>query len=178
MSAGIAIRELRGRPDLLALHRAQPETYPFLLESAARGTPQGRYDILLRPTGESLVLNAEGRLTGPGADSGRGDFLAALDAWWLRHRMASPGAGLPFLGGWFVFLGYEIAAQVEPTLRLPVDHGFPMALAVRAPAGIVADRGAGRVWLVAETDTGVKPSAISSASGWASTARVSNPPAT
>ncbi len=150
MNHAVAIRELTGRPDLLEVHRARPDAYPFLLESAARGTVQGRYDMLLRAGPEALVLDAGGGLTGPGAVSADGDFLAALDAWWTRERAGTPPGDLPFSGGWFLFLGYEVAAQVEPTLRLPADPGFPLALAVRTPAGIVADREAGRVWLVAE----------------------------
>ena len=39
-------------------------------------------------------------------------------------------AGEPFVGGWFLYLGYELAAEIEPTLRLPASH-LPQALAWR-----------------------------------------------
>ncbi len=154
MSGEPSIRELAGRPDLLTLHRARPDTYPFLLESAARGTPQGRYDILFRTVAQSLILHADGRLTGEGKASAEGDFLRGLDAWWSRLRRDTVATDLPFHGGWFLFLGYELAGQVEPTLRLPAAEDFPVAFAVRATAAIVADRDAGLVWLVSEERDG------------------------
>ncbi len=150
MTGEPSIRELAGRPDLLALHRARPEVYPFLLESAARGTPQGCYDILFRSDAQSLILAPDGRLTGDGSAHANGDFLCGLDAWWRRLRTDPVATELPFHGGWFLFLGYELAGQVEPTLRLPAGTDFPVAFAVRASAAIVADRQAGKVWTVAE----------------------------
>ena len=41
---------------------------------------------------------------------------------------------LPFRGGWALFLAYELAAQVEPSLELPPAPGpLPVALAMRCP---------------------------------------------
>jgi len=57
---------------------------------------------------------------------------------------------LPFRGGWLVYLGYELAAEVEPTLRLPRSSDALAALALRAPAAWVRDRRTGRRWLIAE----------------------------
>ena len=58
--------------DLLAAAQAEPELFPFLLESAARGGAQGRRDILFaRPDPEMLVLHADGRLTGCSSVSAR-----------------------------------------------------------------------------------------------------------
>ena len=53
-----------------------------------------------------------------------GDFLSALDAR-LARRSASPRdePRWPFRGGWALFLGYELAAQVEPVLRLAAGAG-------------------------------------------------------
>ena len=151
------VRPLDEVPDLLALHATQPARYPFLLESAAYGTPQGRYDILLGCPGETLALGADGQLTGPVPGPAE-DFLEALDRWWHQEREdpelladARPGSGLlTFRGGWFLFLGYELAGQVEPTLRLPPAVGLPVAFATRIPAAISVDRQAGRAWVVAE----------------------------
>src|SRR5690606_26944106 len=98
----MAIREIHGAPDLLALHRRDPSRYPHLLESAARGEPLGRHDILFAFPGESLTLDAGWCLQGPHAGNG---FLASLQGWMnAEHRAASDDAAhLPFHGGWFVF---------------------------------------------------------------------------
>jgi anthranilate synthase component 1 len=56
---------------------------------------------------------------------------------------------LPFAGGWFLYLGYELAGQVEPSLRLPRSTR-PAALAWRMRGAIVRDRRHGRAWVVAE----------------------------
>ncbi len=50
----------------------------------------------------------------------------------------------PFRGGWALLLDYELAAQVEPVLKLPVrTDGLPMALALRCPAAVLRDRHSG-----------------------------------
>ncbi|WP_018952434.1 aminodeoxychorismate synthase component I [Thioalkalivibrio sulfidiphilus] len=131
--------------DLLALHRRWPGRYPHLLESALKGTPQARYSILFAFPGQTLRLDADG---------GSGDFLRALDAWWQRERVAplnDAADPLPFRGGWFLFLAYELAAQVEPVLDLPPDPcALPVAFAQRFPCALVVDHEQGLTHLVAE----------------------------
>ncbi len=145
-------REVADPGDFLDLHRASPARYPFLLESAASGTPQGRHDMLLGFPGEALLLDADTGLSGPGAADAPG-FLAALDAWWSTERSPPPRETAPvFIGGWFLFLGYELATEVEPTLHLAMPSGWPVALAVRVPAAILRDRHSGRCSLVAESE--------------------------
>jgi anthranilate synthase component 1 len=61
---------------------------------------------------------------------------------------------LPFRGGWFLFLGYELAGEVEPTLTLHRPRGLPIAAAVRVRAAVVLDRLAGRAWAVVEDGAG------------------------
>jgi anthranilate synthase component 1 len=132
--------------DLLALHRFQPARYPHLLQSTAHGS----YDILFAGPGESLVLHAGGRLDGPCARADR-DFLRSLDDWFAAESSASGTDELPFSGGWFVYLGYELAAQVEPGLRMPLaETGLPVAFATRFPAAVIHDHNAGRFQVVVE----------------------------
>ncbi|HLJ79920.1 MAG TPA: aminodeoxychorismate synthase component I, partial [Ktedonobacterales bacterium] len=155
--AVVSARALPQDADLLAACRGDPDLFPFLLESAAHGTAQGRYDILFaRPEAEMLVLHADRSLTGPHAAGAGGDFLAALDAWW--HAECSPPSGdargLPFRGGWFLFLGYELAGQVEASLALPHGRDFPIAFAARVPAALIRDHSDGSVDLVSETGSG------------------------
>ena len=140
----LATRNLGAAGDLLALQRLAPSRYPLLLESSAAGTAQGRWDILLAASGESLALDAEGRLHREDGSAARGDFLAALDAQWRELRLPREEPRWPFRGGWALLLAYELAAQVEPVLRLPVaPGGLPVALALRCPAAILRDRASG-----------------------------------
>jgi anthranilate synthase component 1 len=98
--------------------------------------------------GECLRLGSDGRLTGP--YSGASGFLAALEQWWRALRTAETASTLPFIGGWLLYLGYELAAEIEPHLRLPRSSDPIIALAIRAPAAWVRDRATGRAWLICE----------------------------
>lgn len=133
--------------DPLALHLADPRAYPFLLQSTADGTAQGRYDILFAAPGERVMLNAGGALHGTAQATGT--FLDALDRHWAGAATATPPTG-PFAGGWFLLFGYELAGEVEPSLHLPRPGGLPVAVAVRVPVALVRDRQAGSAWITAE----------------------------
>jgi anthranilate synthase component 1 len=141
------IRSLARRPDLLAIHRRDPETWPFLLQSASPGSGIGRWSMLLRaaPGREPLI-----------AWPGDAPFLSRLDAEFDRDRGIQRGA-LPFEGGWFVYLGYEMAAEIEPTLRLPaVSDGTPKAYARRCDAAVLVDHIDGSAHAVAEHDEALR----------------------
>jgi anthranilate synthase component 1 len=134
--------------DLLTLQRAFPERYPHLLESAAHNE-QEHFDILFAFPGESLVL-ADGRLCRNGAALAT-PFLTALDTWWQAGRIPAQASTLPFEGGWFLYLGYELAAEVEPSVVFPpAPQALPTAFATRFPAALLHDRRRQRLWLVAE----------------------------
>ena len=133
------IREIAGPGDLRALHRGNPSRYPFLLQSTTRGGELGRYDILFSAPGEVLVADENTR------------FLDELDARWLRERTDATNSGLPFLGGWFLYLGYELAAEIEPALDLAPDPLLPRAFAVRCRAALIFDHEAQTCHLVTET---------------------------
>jgi len=144
------IPEIAGPASLRLLHREFPARYPFLLQSTSRSGARDRFDILFAAPGESLVLERPGELRGFGS-RGHERFLDALDAWWLSERRAAPGAGTPFWGGWFLFLGYELAGEIEPGIALHDDPILPAAFAVRCSAAVVYDHSAGIAWLVRET---------------------------
>ena len=57
---------------------------------------------------------------------------------------------MPFVGGWFVLLGYELANEIEPRLELAPDARQPVAVALRVPVAIVRDRETECAWIVAE----------------------------
>lgn len=140
---------LPGSIDLIGLHALAPARYPFLLQSLGGAAALGRFDILFAFPGAVLSLNAALRLQGAPAAAGS-DFLAAFDHWWLAERSAGPGGDLPFTGGWFVVLGYELAQQVEPGVALPTEPMLPVAQAVRIPAAVIHDHLTGATTAVAE----------------------------
>ena len=139
-------------PDaLLRLHERHPERYPVLLESVGGGAHLGRYDILLAMPGARLLQQADGRIEGPPAAAGQRYFLAALDACWRAERTAASDDGVtPFSGGWFLYLGYELAGEIEPRLRLPTAR-LPCAVAWRMHGAVVRDRQTGALLLHAES---------------------------
>ena len=142
---------------LLELAARHPERYPVLLDSAAEGALSQVSLLAALPRG-ALWLDARGGLhtTGSLPPLAAPDFLGALDGHW-RHAgqgSAARPASLPFAGGWFVYLGYELALQVEPSLAAwwppasAVD-ARPVAVALRIPAALLQDA-TGKSWLVAE----------------------------
>ncbi|CTP88517.1 aminodeoxychorismate synthase component I [Xanthomonas graminis] len=138
--------------DLLALHRLAPQRYPLLLESAASGTAQGRWDLLLIASGEGLCLDRAGVTRELRGAVVEGDFLAALDAHWQAEHCARDEPRWPFRGGWALLLDYELAAQVEPVLQLPQAQATtPTALALRCPAVLLRDHASGECVALAET---------------------------
>jgi anthranilate synthase component 1 len=130
--------------DLLDVHRSDPERWPFLLASSATSDHLGRWSMLLRRNAEPAMV-ANDRQT----------FYQQFKA---RPRLQvddqhSPERSeLPFAGGWFVYLGYEWAGELEPILALPeATDGLPAAMAVRCPAALVIDHVNDQQWLVAES---------------------------
>lgn len=155
---GYVCRRLTALPDLVALHSRFPERYPHLLASVAHGTPRARYDILFAFPGTTLTLEADSALYRDGQALGPGDFLDTFDRDWQAQADPANGEGapdddaLPFTGGWFVFLGYELASQIEPTVSgIRFDAAFPVACATRVPAAIIIDHARQRTWLMCES---------------------------
>ena len=114
----------------------------------------GGYDVLFLTTGDALVLEQPGRLSGHGVKN-QSEFLLALDAWWQQERVDPAGDDWPFTGGWFLYLGYELASEVEPGLELKPDPILPTAFAVRCPAAIIRDHHDSKCFLVAESSSGI-----------------------
>ncbi len=136
---------------LLRLHERHPDRYPVLLESVGGPPDLGRYDVLLALPGERLLLQADGRLEASPRAVHQRQFLPALDAWWRTERSPAGQPGVePFAGGWFLYLGYELAQEIEPRLRLPRSNHV-RALAWRMQGAIVRDRVTGAVALHAES---------------------------
>lgn len=131
-----------GTPDLLALHELDPQRYPFLLQSVAGHPVSGRYDLLFAfPQWDSPETVREGA-----------DFFARLSKR-ITDAGSLPESALPFVGGWFVLLGYEAARFIEASLKLPDSpHALPDAIAVRCPAAVIVDRELGLTHLLSEAE--------------------------
>lgn len=138
---GLTISQHQGQYDLLALHQQQPKRYPFLLESIASATGENnssRFDILFAFPQKTLTLSNLFELSGYDGISGN-DFLDNLSSWWQSDRDSSISCqALPFTGGWFLYLGYELAKQIEPKLELK-KAATDTAYATRIPAAIIYD---------------------------------------
>lgn len=146
----IRLPSLSGPDDLLTLHQAYPQRYPFLLESRA-GNATARFDILFACPQQRLTLRGDGSLEKPFATDAK-HFLAALDRWFIQQRNDTEGeSDLPFTGGWFLYLGYELAAEIEPCLELPMPApDARVAEAVRIPLALIHDHTDQSTWLVGE----------------------------
>jgi len=150
---------ISGPGELRRLNQLFPDRYPYLLQSTAHDGGLGRFDILFAYPGESLVLEQVCELGGPHTD-GQTQFLSALDSWWAEERIATRESDLPFLGGWFLYLGYELAAEIEPSLQLHDDSQLPTAFAVRCPVAIIYDHLRQECSLVCEDDSAIDAAQI------------------
>ncbi|MEO5625815.1 MAG: aminodeoxychorismate synthase component I [Dokdonella sp.] len=151
----VVTRKLARSRDLLPLAAMFPQRYPGLLESVARGNRRARHDIFFAFPEAVLRLDRLGDVRDAHDRCAGARFLDALDTAWSRERLPrdrGADGGLPFRGGWLLYLGYELAAEVEPSLALPRarDAVLPIALALRCPAAILVDHEADCTWLVAE----------------------------
>jgi len=99
----------------------------------------------------ALFRDASGNVSARGREIVAGGFLDNLEAW-FRAEAAPPGATspkpLPFVGGWFVYLGYEMASEIEPRLNLPPADVQYSAFALRVDTFAVHDLADDRVYVV------------------------------
>ena len=156
------------RLDLLKLHILKPDRYPFLLQSVAQSELQPNFDILfacpqfsleLQPDGsQDFVTDYDDRVglatsleqTTKIPDT---EFLQSFERLWRLHASHwQADCDLPFCGGWFIYLGYELSRQIEPKLEnyhnTPFD--FPIAIATRIPAAIIRDHELKKYFLIVE----------------------------
>ncbi len=134
----MSVRPLAAGVDLLGLARAYPERYPHFLDTALIGQAPARFSILFAFPGSTIVGSGVAVLD-------RLQQLGPLDA---MQAEAGP-QDLPFLGGWFIYLGYELAWDIEPALgQCSQDPWLPTALATYFPAAVIEDHREGRSFFV------------------------------
>ncbi len=162
-SAELKIIRLEQTVDFTALHSISPSRYPFLLESSAQAedvlcanitsaSEHARYDILFAFPQQSLTLFSDKEINGENVDTSK-DFLSNLDSHWLQNRKNIKLSELPFSGGWFVYLGYELAGEIEPRLKLPCAQSKSIvARLTRIPLALINDKQTGCQYIVTEDE--------------------------
>ncbi len=129
-------------PDLFALHAQYPDTFPVLLET----TVGLGWDMLMAYPSTTYCYDM----------SQGAEFLTRLAHEYESQATASmhEHAHLPFRGGWFVYLGYELLHEIESTVpSREIDaNQLPMATLMRIPAAIMVDKTLQQAWAFAEDD--------------------------
>lgn len=121
-------------PDLLAMHAADPQIFPYLMMSSG----DAGWDLLLLEDGRELFHAGEG-----------GDFLRRLAE--FKPQPVDNRHQLPFVGGHFLYLGYDLLSEFEPSVADALPDSFPLAALARTPAAVLVDRREACGWIVAES---------------------------
>ena len=117
--------------------------YPYLLESSSRGNDKNRFSILFYKPEFTL-------------EKVDGEFLKKFDKLWNENKVNQDllfwdDKKLPFCGGWFVYLGYELAKEIEPTLRIPKSpFELPTAFASRVSSALIYDHIDNEIFIVSD----------------------------
>ena len=123
--------------DILDFSHRFPEKYPYLLESSATGNIDlARYSIaFFKPNIVLKKIKGDTR-----------NFLNEFDEIWKKTKVSQSNyfhdkqTHFPFLGGWFLYFGYELVKEIEPSITLPDSpYQIPTALAARAPSAVIYD---------------------------------------
>ncbi|PHS69843.1 MAG: aminodeoxychorismate synthase component I [Cycloclasticus sp.] len=130
--------------DLLNCHSFNPQRYPFLLESSLVNNSHNGFDILFAFPGDTIET----------FDIADKNFFSRFDnAFSITNTSSdikSPRC-IPFTGGWFVFLSYELVGAIENKLaHIHSDENFPVACATRIPVAIVKSHQKRCCWIVCE----------------------------
>jgi len=102
----VIVHEIQ-KVDLASFCYKNKDRYPFLLESVNHND-NNRYSLLFAFPGEKVVLNNLSDF----------DFLSKLNNLSIQNNI---NPELPFTGGWFIYLSYELIGQIEPILA-PINH--------------------------------------------------------
>ena len=124
--------------DLASFCYLDNSRYPFLLESVNHND-NNRYSILFAFPDENIILN----------NASDFDFLNKLES---KYKLNNTNSDLPFCGGWFVYLSYELIGQIENTLSADLHNSdLPIAYAVKIPTAIIIDHQLDKTYIVDES---------------------------
>lgn len=139
---------LPGRYDLVSMLEFNSKRYPYFLETTAleaippySKTVETGFDILFGFPQQELTKHSDNTVSLNGNACASNIFLDELDRIWQEEaNLIECMPQLPFSGGWFVYLGYELVNEIEPTIRLtnPGDDQ-PVAFATRIPTAVIYD---------------------------------------
>ncbi len=132
--------------DLLKLVESKPDKYPFFLESSSRGNRQNRNSILFyRP--EILLKKQKNQDI---------KLLNEFDKLWRKHKVNQSktvfdNRKIPFCGGWFLYLGYEVANEIESKINIPKSpYLLPDAFVARVHSSITFDHISKRIFIITD----------------------------
>ncbi len=141
----MAVKCFDGIPDLLNLHAVNRLRYPYLFQTHG----ELGWDILFAFPQQSFSLPASNNQSDI-------SFLDLLDEQWkiaanAQSQNTTTSLSIPFSGGWFVYLGYELLHEIEAAVAVkPLQSDFPMAYLIRIPAAIMVNRQTRQTFIFAE----------------------------
>jgi len=143
-------------PNLALFNQYDALRYRYLLTSSAVRQNNTQYDILIACPQYTLTLNSDKTLDCTNKDLPlSAGFFETLENFYQQNKVetSEKNETLPFTGGWFVYLSYEMAEEIEPCLSLPsLPASQPLAVAARCPAAIIVDKQNNQIIAVAETE--------------------------
>ena len=84
--------------------------------------------------------------------------LKQLDEIWQRDKQKQSkiilnNKRIPFGGGWFLYLGYELAKEIEPSLKIPPSpFQMPTAFASRVNTAVIHDNIDDELFIVSDNN--------------------------
>ncbi len=143
-------------PSLSLFNQYHSQRYPYLLQSSASRKDNTQFDILIACPQYFLTLASDKTLSCTSGDvSLASGFFNSLEKLYQNNKteVSINGNTLPFTGGWFVYLAYEMAEEIEPCLSLPaLPENQPLAVAARCPAAIIYDKKNNQLLAIAEDE--------------------------
>jgi len=170
-------------PEFIEFYQHFPDKYPFVLNTSSRKISQSKqtllkktpfkkmsfkktksFDILFIKPDYYLTMDSDFRLLCSDKRLNINiddtfldvfDTLFAAEQSSLNNDQSLPSS-LPFLGGWFIFLAYELARQLEPKAQLKSTSQdqsvLPVACAARVKQALIYDHQKEKVFFISEAE--------------------------
>jgi anthranilate synthase component I len=147
--------------DFVKLYHLDPNFYSALLETVSNSRSEVTFDILFLDPRQILILDSSEKLqlinnkTEEIKTFESNNFLDNFNKLFKNKEVKNKelkskkfknekckdkNSYYPFSGGWFIFLAYELANQIEPALNLKnFDPNLPIAYACRHQSALIYD---------------------------------------